>query len=726
MPRRLSPLAALLCAAPLCALAQEPERSILVLDASGSMWGQIDGTAKIEIARDVVGELLQSLPESQQLGLTTYGHRSTGDCADIETLVSPGADSRAAIAEAVQGLTPRGKTPMTDAVIAAAEALGYADSRATVILVSDGIETCNPDPCAAARALEAAGADLTVHVVGFDVTEPEALRQMQCLAGATGGRFLTASSASELGGALEEVTQAPALYPVTLVATSGEGGARIDAPLMWSLRSGDTPLVDFQRAPQIVQELPAGRYTATVLRPEDEASAETRFDVTEGGMTVTLVLPSQLPAASVTGPETAVAGATVQVDWDGPDTRNDYITVSRPDDTGYVNYVYTRNGTPGALVMPPEPGRYELRYVLADGRVTLAAQEITVTPAEATLDAPAEAPMGATLPVGWTGPDYRNDYIAVSPAGESGYVNYRYTRQGAPAELVMPPRAGAYELRYIMAQDNTVLATRPITVTEIAATLDAPATAAAGEALSVAWEGPDYRNDYISIARPDDAGYDGYTYTRAGQPLDLTMPLEPGSYELRYVMAQENTVLATRAIEVADVSATLDVADAADAGAPLLVRWEGPGYERDYVTVSRPEDPGYEAYTYTRTGNPLRLTLPTEPGTYEIRYVAASNGETVLASETIELGPVTAHLEAEATGTAGGQLGVIWEGPDYKGDYLSLAKAGAADGAYESYVYTSEDSPLVMPLPEVPGDYELRYVLGQGDRVLARHDLTVE
>jgi Ca-activated chloride channel family protein len=129
---------------PCFAVAQDNTDSILVLDASGSMWGQIDGTAKIEIARTVVGDLLSTLPATQNLGLTAYGHRTKGDCTDIETLVRPGTAGRDDIARAVSGLTPRGKTPMTDAVIRAAEDLRYTENKATVILVSDGIETCNP------------------------------------------------------------------------------------------------------------------------------------------------------------------------------------------------------------------------------------------------------------------------------------------------------------------------------------------------------------------------------------------------------------------------------------------------------------------------------------------------------------------------------------------------------------------------------------------------------
>ena len=142
---------------PFAAQAQERPDTILVMDGSGSMWGQIDGVNKIVIAREVVAEILGDFPADQGLGLTAYGHRTEGDCSDIETLVAPAPGTAPQIIASVNGINPRGKTPMTDAVIAAAEALGYREGPATVILVSDGIETCNPDPCAAARALEAGG-----------------------------------------------------------------------------------------------------------------------------------------------------------------------------------------------------------------------------------------------------------------------------------------------------------------------------------------------------------------------------------------------------------------------------------------------------------------------------------------------------------------------------------------------------------------------------------------
>ena len=80
---------------------------------------------------------------------------------------------------AVDDLQPRGATPLTQAVIAAAEQLDYENNQATVILVSDGEESCGADPCAMAKALEEKGIDLTVHVVGFGIDQKKNKHKQQ-------------------------------------------------------------------------------------------------------------------------------------------------------------------------------------------------------------------------------------------------------------------------------------------------------------------------------------------------------------------------------------------------------------------------------------------------------------------------------------------------------------------------------------------------------------------
>ncbi len=187
--------------------AQEAPRAMLILDGSGSMWGQIDGTPKIEIARDAISDMLDGWQPDRQIGLMAYGHREQGNCTDIETLLPPAPLDRPGFEAILDGITPLGRTPLTEATRRAAEALAYADAPATVILVSDGRETCNADPCDAAEVLERTGADFTAHVIGFDVDDA-AQADLSCLAEATGGMYLAATDAEELTGALQEVTEA--------------------------------------------------------------------------------------------------------------------------------------------------------------------------------------------------------------------------------------------------------------------------------------------------------------------------------------------------------------------------------------------------------------------------------------------------------------------------------------------------------------------------------------
>lgn len=458
------------------ALAQETRaagKTILVLDASGSMWGQIDGEAKIVVAREVINGLLDTLPSGQALGLSAYGHRDKGDCADIELLVEPGADARDAIRAAVAGLDPKGKTPLSDAVIAAAEALKYEEEAATVILVSDGRETCDRDPCEVGRRLDELGIDFTAHVVGFDVADPEDQAQLQCLAENTGGRFLTAADAGELSEALEAVSAPaePQKVDVLFEATEGEDEPAITSDLLWTLtddESGETLVEDFDVATLRMALIP-GRFTAEVLRADDEATARRSVDVTaEGDQRFTLVLQRDVPDASVSAPETASAGETIVVEWTGPDEHRDYISMAGPDQPGgsHVNFTYTREGSPLKLVMPPEPGDYEIRYIQRQGREVLASHPVTVEAVEASLTAPETAAAGATIVVEWTGPDYHRDYIAVAEAGADGrhYENYTYTRDGSPLKLEMPADPGDYEVRYIQRQGRKILASRPLKV----------------------------------------------------------------------------------------------------------------------------------------------------------------------------------------------------------------------------------------------------------------------
>lgn len=210
--------------------ASADEQAIIVLDASGSMWGQIDGTPKISIARDVLGNVLGKVPSATYLGLMAYGHREKGNCADIELLIAPAPGSAAEITGMAKDISPKGKTPLSDAVRQAAEALKYSENKSSVILITDGLETCNADPCAMARELEATGVDFTAHVVGFGLSAEEG-RQVACIAEETGGKYIPADNADGLVEALSETVAEVADPPPPAVAAPVAQAALPDASL---------------------------------------------------------------------------------------------------------------------------------------------------------------------------------------------------------------------------------------------------------------------------------------------------------------------------------------------------------------------------------------------------------------------------------------------------------------------------------------------------------------
>jgi Ca-activated chloride channel family protein len=536
--------------------------AILVLDASGSMWGQVDGKTKVEIARTAVGALLDRIPADRRLGLVAYGHRREGDCTDIEEVVAVGAD-RQAIRRAVDGLAFKGKTPLSSAVRYAAEQLKYKAGRATVILVSDGAETCNVDPCALGRDLEAAGVDLTVHVIGFGLASATEAAGLECLAEATGGRYFPARNAGELAAALGATVAAPAEAPVppavahvVLRATELDGGPEITTGLAWTIKAADgEPVFTLANAGVAETDVAPGAYVVTVARSADGLAGESKLDARAGATrTVTIPLAIDLKAALTVTPNEAPAGSQVSVRWEGPNRAGDYVTIVEPGAavTAYRDYQNTDRGNPVIITLPNEPGDYEMRYLLGAPQRVLASAPVKAGLVEAKLTVPATAAAASDVEIAWTGPGYASDWVTVvkPDAPVAAYQSY-FIANPANHQLEMPIEAGDYEVRYVL-DGKRVLARAPIAVTAVAATLEAPAGVAAGEKFDVAWTGPGYAGDWITVVKPDapEQGYASYADANKGTPISLQASTEPGTYEVRYVLKGKK-VITRRPIQVA-------------------------------------------------------------------------------------------------------------------------------------------------------------------------------
>lgn len=191
-------------------------RLLFVLDASGSMNQRLaDGQTRLDAARSALVDMVAKLTPQTSVALRVYGHRSATakrDCEDTELLVGfgPASDRLGEIKARVAGLKALGYTPISRSLQLAAEDLekGAAGER-TVILISDGRETCKADPCAVAQALSKAQASLIVHTIGFGVDDA-ARRQLQCIASVARGSYFDAGTREELSRRLGEVARMPA------------------------------------------------------------------------------------------------------------------------------------------------------------------------------------------------------------------------------------------------------------------------------------------------------------------------------------------------------------------------------------------------------------------------------------------------------------------------------------------------------------------------------------
>lgn len=186
LPKTLSTLVAVLCIAcclllPLNVQAQEERTRILfLLDASGSMtntWG--DGSeSRWSSAKKVLTEIVDSLAGNPdvELALRVYGHLyqpTQRNCNDTRLEVGFSRNSPGYIKTKLQQVKPKGITPISNSLLKAADDFPKIAGRHIIILMTDGLESCDGDPCAIAKMLETKGIVLKHFVIGFGIQDFE-------------------------------------------------------------------------------------------------------------------------------------------------------------------------------------------------------------------------------------------------------------------------------------------------------------------------------------------------------------------------------------------------------------------------------------------------------------------------------------------------------------------------------------------------------------------------
>lgn len=187
-------------------------RLIIALDASGSMAGQVSGESKMEAAKKAAAHFLEETPAAVEVGLIAFGHKGNNkasgkekSCSGTENVYPVGASDKTAIARSLDSFSATGWTPLAAAIELAGRSFDANRSLGTQILyvVSDGKETCDGDPVAAARTLNSSNIQAIVNIIGFDL-QPADRKQLQAVAKAGGGEFLEVSRRSELDALVAE------------------------------------------------------------------------------------------------------------------------------------------------------------------------------------------------------------------------------------------------------------------------------------------------------------------------------------------------------------------------------------------------------------------------------------------------------------------------------------------------------------------------------------------
>jgi len=184
-----------------------PSPIIFIYDASGSMWGQIEGISKMEIATDVLSTSVNNFPENQNVGLVAYGHRQEGDCRDVEFMVGMDNNDKDLINQTLSEIRPLGRTPLAYSATQVINTLRESEESATVILVTDGIESCDGNICEVVQAAKDEGIDFKMHIIGFGL-QAEETAQLQCAAKAGDGQYYDAENAESLTSVLNQATEA--------------------------------------------------------------------------------------------------------------------------------------------------------------------------------------------------------------------------------------------------------------------------------------------------------------------------------------------------------------------------------------------------------------------------------------------------------------------------------------------------------------------------------------
>ncbi len=183
-----------------------------VLDASGSMQQPLGDSSRIEVAREVLLDLVENvLPDDVPVALRVFGNREGNfSCrTDLEMALQP--LNRAEMSGVIAGIQPQtdANTAIADSLALTPDDLADAPGAKLIILLTDGEETCDGDPEAVIADLRQQGLDVRVNIVGFAIDNQALKATFASWAKAGGGDYFDAANSEQLSDSLSHALRTP-------------------------------------------------------------------------------------------------------------------------------------------------------------------------------------------------------------------------------------------------------------------------------------------------------------------------------------------------------------------------------------------------------------------------------------------------------------------------------------------------------------------------------------
>ncbi len=230
--------------------AQKPiakTRILFVLDASGSMMNPWNNTNRFRVSKAVISSLVDSLQKTPNLemGLRVFGSMSplnANDCKDTRLEAPIRANNAITIKNRLNNLKCNGITPIAFSLEQCANDFINAQGnyRNIVILITDGIESCDGNACEVSKRLQAKGIFLQPFIIGLGLT-PEAAKTFECV-----GRYEDSQDEISFKKSLKSIMNTVLTSTTTQINLLDESGKATESNVAISLYDNSAGLLRYQ------------------------------------------------------------------------------------------------------------------------------------------------------------------------------------------------------------------------------------------------------------------------------------------------------------------------------------------------------------------------------------------------------------------------------------------------------------------------------------------------